>query len=105
MRAGSLRWRIAIEQSVSSQNTLGEPVQAWIKLTEVWAEKLDLIGREYFAAQQTLGESVTRFRMRYVAGIDSRMRVTCNGDVYNIISVADPNGRRAVLVLDTTRKL
>jgi SPP1 family predicted phage head-tail adaptor len=105
MRAGSLRWRIAIEQSVSSQNTLGEPVQAWIKLTEVWAEKLDLIGREYFAASQTLGESVTRFRMRYVAGIATRMRVNCDGDVYNIISVADPNGRRADLVLDTTRKL
>ena len=95
---------MVIEQSASSQNALGEPVETWTLYKETWAEKEDLLGREFFAAQQTLGESVTRFRLRYIDGVTTKMRVKCMDAVYNIVSAADPDGRRATLVLDTVRK-
>lgn len=99
MRAGKLRYRVSIMEPVETQNEYGEAITTWNALAVVWASKEDLAGREYFAAQQTESEVTTRFRMRYHAGLTSKMRLTLSGTDYDIQSIADPDGRTRELVI------
>jgi SPP1 family predicted phage head-tail adaptor len=104
MRAGLLRHRVTIEAPTETQNEFGEPVAGWKPFIEAWASREDLAGRETFQAQQVSAEVTTRFWLRYVDGITAKMRLISDGVVYNVHSVADPDGRRRALVLLAERK-
>jgi SPP1 family predicted phage head-tail adaptor len=104
MQAGKLRHRITVEAPNEAQNEYGEPVESWAPFAEVWASREDLTGREAFLAQQVKAEVTTRFVFRYVAGITANMRVRSDGTLYNLHSVADPDGRRRTLVLLAVRE-
>ena len=104
MRAGKLRHRITIEAPTAVQDQYGEPVEGWTPFVSVMASREDLAGREWFAAQQTQSEVTTRFVLRYVAGVTTTMRVALDGVVYNIVSAADPDGKRRTLILTTARQ-
>jgi SPP1 family predicted phage head-tail adaptor len=99
MRAGQLRYRIAIEKPVEVQDEYGEVVRTWEVHTLAFAKKEDLAGREYFAGQQLQSEVTTRFRTRHIEGTTSTMRIVCEGVIYDIDSVQDPDGRKRELIL------
>ncbi len=100
---GEMRYLIVIEQCTEvPEPTYGEPVPDWPVFARVRAAKDDLSGREFFQAQQINAEITTRFRIRYLANITSKMRILCDGDYYNIVSPPiDPDGMRRELHLMT----
>lgn len=104
MRAGKLRHRIAIEAPTGAQNEFGEPVDTWAVHSAVWASKEDLTGREAFAAQQVNAAVSTRFGVRFIEGINARMRIVHDGTLYNIVSASDPDGRKRELVIIAARE-
>lgn len=95
IRAGELRHRITVETPDEAQDTFGEPVKTWKKLTSkrIWAKREDLSGRELFQAQQINAKVTTQFTIRHRTDIDARMRVLSDGVCYGIESVQDPDGR------------
>jgi SPP1 family predicted phage head-tail adaptor len=98
MRAGELRHLIKIERPVETQSpTSGEVVRSWEAWAAVYASKADLAGREYFAAQQMQSSVTTRFKIRWLAGLDSTMRIISDSIVYDIDAVLDPDGTRLEL--------
>jgi SPP1 family predicted phage head-tail adaptor len=103
MQSGKLRHLVTLEQRTTAPNEFGEPVESWSTYRTVRASREDIAGREWFAAQQTQSEVTTRFELRYMDGVTTAMRVMAAGVPYNIVSVADPEGRRRKLVLLTTR--
>jgi len=104
MEAGSLRHFITIESPTETQDLFGEPTATWDTFNAVWASREDLDGQEWFVSQQPLAKHTTRFVIRYVAGLSAKMRLVSGGVVYNILSSADPDGKRRTLTIMTTRE-
>lgn len=85
VQAGELRAQVTIEQEVTSDNTLGEPVQAWVTFAVTLAQVQPLRGRELLAAAQIQTPLDVRFRIRHRPGVTPLMRVVWQGDIYAIV--------------------
>ena len=89
MRAGVLDQRIVIERANMTFDKYGQPIYEWVPHHAAWAAVEPLQGREYMAAMAVVAEVTVRIRLRFVAGIDSTMRVKHGADTYSIESVAN----------------
>ncbi|WP_211475070.1 phage head closure protein [Collimonas humicola] len=99
MQVGQLRHKTAIQSPPSGQDDDGNPRTEWWTVCQPYAKKEDLSGRELFAAQAAQSEVTTRFRIRYRTGLGSKMRLVCDGVIYNIEAVLDRDGRKRELQL------
>lgn len=108
MRAGRLRHRIVIESPTEAVDDFGEPVKSWDPIPggEVWAEKLDLSGRELYQAQQVSAEVTTQFTIRHRDGVDGRMSIRHDDVFYHIKGAPqDPTGRSEYLTILCARSM
>lgn len=100
MRAGELRHKVVIQQESGIRDPdSGEIIPGWSTFAEVWAEVVDLSGREYWSAQQVQSQVSTRVRIRYLDGVKPTMRVAHGSRTLQIEAVIDPDGRRRELQL------
>lgn len=99
MQAGQLRHKTVIQSPPSGQDGDGNPRVEWWTVCQPYAKKEDLSGRELFAAQAAQSEVTTRFRIRFRNGLNSKMRLVCDGVTYNIVAVLDRDGRKRELQL------
>lgn len=103
--AGRLDRRVALLRRTTAQNAYGEQVPTWTEFATVWAEKLDVIGREYFAAQQTQAGATTRWRMRYRSDLTELDRLSHGGVLYDIRNVAEIGRRDGIeIIADKVRQ-
>lgn len=93
VRIGRMDRQITLRQRVVTRGAAGSVVESWQNVATVWAEKLDMAGREFMAAQQSNAEISTKFRIRYYADITPEWRISHDGKDYDIISIAEL-GRR-----------
>ena len=99
-----LRHLIAIQVATDSRDATGAPVKTWTDyLPNLRAEMLTSGGREFYAAQKLNAETQVVFRTRYVPNITPAHRVYHNGVAYDIIRVADPDGRARELQIACVR--
>lgn len=89
MRAGPLDRRIVIQSRTMTQNASGAMVESWGTFATVWAQKTDLRGDEFFAARGTHAEVTTRFRIRNLGGLKHEMRISHDGNTYDILGIAE----------------
>ena len=102
MNIGALDRRIVIQQNTATQDGFGEMIASWSTLATVWAAKKKQTGREFLAdADQTVGERKTVWVIRWRTDVTNLMRVSYDGDFYNINDVNEI-GRKAGLELMTT---
>lgn len=99
MDIGALRDRITIQSQSTTQDAIGEPVQAWVEVATVWASVRDLTGREFLAAQAAQNTVQTKILIRHRAGIVPAMRVLRGTTIYNVEAVLNASGRPDYLVL------
>ncbi|WP_443113311.1 phage head closure protein [Herbaspirillum seropedicae] len=97
MRPGELNRRITIEQVSNVKNSDGDLVAAWVTVTELWARRADVSGRELEAAMAKDVEISVKFVVRYRNGILPNMRVVLDGQYYRVIAALDKSGRREEL--------
>lgn len=81
--AGELNKRITIEEPVETVEA-GEVSVRWVRFAEVWASVAPISSREYWQAQQVKADLTHRVRIRYLAGVTSRMRVRLGSRVLQI---------------------
>lgn len=108
MNIGALRHRITLQSLVvgSPQKTpAGEDDASWADVATVWASVEPLQGRALELAQQIHSETTGRIRMRYRAGINTAMRVSFGGRVFDIRAVVNTEERNIELVLFTSEGL
>ena len=89
MKAGQLDQRVTVERYTSTEDELGQPIEAWAPLFTCWAAVEPLQGREYLAAAALVSEVSARIRMRYRPWMTSQDRVIHEGTTYGIESVID----------------
>jgi SPP1 family predicted phage head-tail adaptor len=87
MEISALNKRITIQELKTTINENGFEVEDWIDFKTVWAGVSNLHGREYFEAAAVQMESTVKFTIRYLAEIDTSMRILFKGRYYNITSI------------------
>jgi SPP1 family predicted phage head-tail adaptor len=100
MDLGKLDRSIILQSYTTSQGATGQPVATWSNFATVWAQKRDLGVGERFRAHRDLAIKATVFIIRYLSGIDAKMRVLYDGGTYDVTGVKEM-GRRSWLELTT----
>ena len=103
MKAGMLRHRVTIREPIETQNEYGEPEVRWQIIAEEWAAIEPLRGAEYFTARQEYGEVDFRIRMRYLSGVNAKMKAVHGSDEYLIEAPLDIMTRNRELHLMATK--
>lgn len=90
IRAGELDRRVVLQQRSSSKDTYGQQVMTWTDVATLWANIRPLSGREMLTAGAINSELSHVVTIRYRSGVTPAMRLTYGGQVFNILSVIDP---------------
>ena len=99
MRAGALRHLLEIQENQPVTNSYGDRTDNWIPLLRVRGSLQPLTGREFFTAQQYESEVRIKARIRYRAGITTKMRVKHDGLFYKIVFFQNINMRNREIVM------
>lgn len=88
MRIGPLRHRLAIQNSVASQDEYGDDsVRTFSTDETVWGSVEPLSGRELLNAQQVQAETTHRIRIRYTTNATSESRILFKSRTFEIVSL------------------
>ena len=98
MRAGRLDRRIEIQVNSPTLNGVGEEIENWNTLYNLWAEVIPVRGTERYASDQDAAVIEEKFKIRYVTGVTPLNRILYNGKTYDIKGVLEL-GRREGLEL------
>jgi SPP1 family predicted phage head-tail adaptor len=101
----ALRHRVTLQQRVAGVDALGQAVETWATLAEVWAAVEPLRGRELFAAAQAQAPTTVRITVRYLAGLTAAARVLWEGKAHDVEAVIDVEGAHEKLELMCTTAL
>lgn len=112
LNAGDLRHRVAIQERVEVQDPdTGDITHGWATINDGrgnWsslpAQKAPVSAREFEAAAAAQGQITTRWVLRFVAGVDAKMRLLHNGTPYNLNGppLEDAESGLAFMTLTTT---
>lgn len=92
MRAGQLNRRITVQQLAAGQDALGQPVQTWSLVAELWAHILHSSGIETIKAGAEMSIVRASIRVRYTRQITAGMRILADGYTYNVVAVLPDMG-------------
>ena len=85
---------------VETANAIGELITTWVLAKKnVWAEVLDLRGREYVAAREIHSEAEVRITGPWVEDLTMKWRVTHGDRTFNILHTVNMQSRRFNLEL------
>jgi SPP1 family predicted phage head-tail adaptor len=88
VKAGSLRDRVSLQQPVSTQDAIGQPVIGWTEVAAVWANILYQSGAEVVRSGAPVSTAKVSIQIRKRDGVLPTMRfVGADGVVYKIESV------------------
>lgn len=84
----SLRHLIEIETFVSNQQPDGTWKEEWLPFNEIWANKQNLYGSEFYTAGQVNKQETVKFTIRYIPSIletpKEKMRIISDNKYYDI---------------------
>lgn len=110
MKAGKLDRRIRLEiLTAGTQSASGQISKTPLLLCEVWAEKFDETGREFWRAKQTVAEVTACWRIRWssvvaeITPTEDFQIVDAAGRVFDVLSVSEEGRREALLVFGKAR--
>lgn len=94
---------VSIQRKTTTTDSYGGQVATWTTYATVWASVMPLKGRELIAAQAAQSEVTTRIGMYYRADVRPADRILHGSNIYNIMSVIDPeDGHRELQIMTTT---
>ena len=99
MRAGELDRLIVIETPTEGQDDYGGRALTWATFATVWAKVTPTRGRETVAADQMVAQADTVFRIYWLSGVTTKMRVSYDSQYYDILYPAEIGRREGLDVL------
>jgi SPP1 family predicted phage head-tail adaptor len=88
MRAGSLRYKVSLQQPSEVQDDEGQPIPSWPEVAALWANIRYLSGAEAIRAGAVASTSRVSIQIRKRAGVLPTMRIVdAQGVVYRIEGV------------------
>ena len=99
IQAGKLRHSIVIQKNTPSTDSFGEQDPSWSTFATVFADIKPLTSREFWDAKQVNAENTLKFIIRYLSGLDSKMRISWDSRLFNIESIINVNERKKKIVI------
>lgn len=99
LNPGHLDRRIELQRRVLTQDAQGQQVQSFETYATVWAEKRDIAGREYFAAEAVQSQVTTRFRIRWRSDVLATDRIAYDAKSYDLEQIAEIGRRDGIELL------
>ena len=93
MDAGTLRERVAVQEPLESRNAIGESIQTWILVANVWASVEGISSRESIIAGQQQIAISHRVRLRYLPALTQSMRLVWRNRTLEIVSLLERKNR------------
>lgn len=90
---GQLRERVTIQRATETRSAIGEATLTWTDFTERWASVLSISAREFLLSGQQHTEVTHRVKLRWVTGLNSKMRLKWRGRTLEIMSMLEQNNR------------
>jgi len=84
MDAGKLDRLIVIEQNTPTRSGSGQNVDVWTTFATVYAQKMDVGGKEFFGGGGVQAQGTTKWRIRWLEGLTHAMRIVYEGVTYDI---------------------
>ena len=85
--AGKLTKRIILQKSIMTQNTYGEEVPTWETISSVWAQIIELRGKEFWTSKQLNSEITSKLTIRYRTDVDTTVRIMYGSRIFYILSI------------------
>ncbi len=88
---------VTLERVTITRDEFGEGIETWGTLAQRKAQRLDVSDVEAVRAAEVGSQLTTRFVIRYsseVANLNTRDRLTLEGEIYNIVGVKEKERRR-----------
>jgi SPP1 family predicted phage head-tail adaptor len=104
MTAGKRKHQIVIQQATTTNDSeTNEPIQTWATWRTVQAGVEIRRGREFFENGQRFSETIGKFLCYHydVDGITSTMRISFDGNLYDIKSIVTDYLRRRDTLIET----
>jgi len=99
MEAGKLKEQIIIQQVADTITASGSVTEAWTTFATVRAQVDPLTLREYFSANHVTTGTEIKFRIRYLAGVLPKMRISWDSNLFDIQSVINVDHADRELIL------
>ncbi len=87
VNAGQFNRRVSLLMQTGGQDALGQPVQTWTEIAQVWADIRHLSGMEAIRADAQISTVRASIRVRRRSGLAAGMRVVHGPTVYAIRAV------------------
>ena len=101
IRASELRTPFTIHVRGSSQDATGQEVPTYTpSASPAWGRLLAGRGAEVNEARGIVAVATYRIRLRYRAGLSVRDRLSSGSRTWEIVSLLDPDGHRAILEIE-----
>ena len=97
---GERRWRIRIEQPVSSRGTSGQEVITWEKNCEIWTKVSYRQGgsKEDMMNDQPTAQTSVIFDIAYRDTLTEKMRIVFDSEYYDILYFQKPDYKASILI-------
>jgi len=99
VEARKMTQQITLQTVSLTQDSELNPVPAYTDWLTVWAEPLEKTSREFYRLSTMNTEITEVFRIRYMAGVTSRMRIKFKGRYLELIGEPVNEGERNVSLL------
>lgn len=86
--------QITFQENAPVKDSFGQEIESWKDvptLKNIWASMKTTGGGEFYAAQKINAETTALFKIRYIAGVDAKMRILYGGRYYEILNINDAN--------------
>lgn len=95
--ASRLRHRVIIEQPIEAADGAGGLQVTWQEFTTIWAEIFPRRADEQLFAGQLAKLASHKISVRYLSGLNTKMRINFDGRIFNIVSILNINERNEML--------
>lgn len=102
MNIGKLDRKIVIESYTVSKNSLNESVSTWATYHTCFAHIQSAGGNEGIESDKITATNRVKFKIRYFAGINEKMRISYNSYYYDIIEIHEL-GREGLWITATKK--
>jgi len=99
MRIGKLKHLGSIEKYVNTPDAMGGIAKQWELMTEAYCSLKPLNGNEKYVSQEKHATATHQVLMRYVGGLDTKMRLLVRGRIFEIKAILNINEEDKMLQL------
>lgn len=103
MRAGNLKDKIEIQKLGTAQDEVGQITEKYEKFADAYTEATNLGSKEKYFNGRYEDINMKKFRIRYIPGITTDMRIKLGDELYDIKEVIDPYNKRRELLISAKK--